>query len=158
MPIAVAESIPDTITIPLAYEGPKIEEAKEEVAEIEEEIVIDSEDIISELDEEIKAVQKSLPQRLDGAVTDLTCDRKLEDHRPQQKQHVYDKCRKQHAFANICAWFPILKRHHTKAFLSRFDIQHSEKTDRTTLKTASCSSFFRLSDEVFVGSSPKQVR
>ena len=59
--LAVAESIPDSIAIPLAYEGTKAEEVKEEaVVEAEEtEITIDSEDIIAELDEEIDVIENA---------------------------------------------------------------------------------------------------
>lgn len=59
--LAVAESIPDTIAIPLAYEGAATEEVQEEtVAETEEaEIVITSDDIIAELDEEIDVIENS---------------------------------------------------------------------------------------------------
>ena len=59
--LAVAESIPDTIAIPLAYESVKAEEVQEEAADEAEdtEIVIDSEDIIAELDGEIDVIENS---------------------------------------------------------------------------------------------------
>lgn len=57
--LAVAESIPETITIPLAYEGSTVDSVQAEVVEEEAEITIASEDIIAELDEEIDIIENS---------------------------------------------------------------------------------------------------
>ncbi|MEE1012664.1 MAG: DivIVA domain-containing protein, partial [Acutalibacteraceae bacterium] len=78
--LAVVESIPDTITIPLAYESSEIVQENDE-AEVEEEIeiTIDSDDIIAELEDEIDVIENSAEETVVEETTDETAEEIIEE-------------------------------------------------------------------------------